>query len=149
MSAEIWPVTEGFAAEVGEVDLAKPISEADWATIEEAYNTYSVLVFPDQHLEQEQHVEFARRFGPIDRSMIVDMDADARVKPEIADVSNLTAKGEVMAADNRMLDFQRGNRLWHTDSSFKTGAVQILCVVSNRGAVFGRPNRVRGPARLL
>ena len=119
MTAQVWPVTDSFAAEIGDVDLSQPLSDTDWATIEAAYNTYSILVFPDQHLGQEQHLEFARRFGPIDRSMVVDMDSKARVTPEIADVSNLNADGDVMAADDRMLGFQRGNRLWHTDSSFK------------------------------
>lgn len=119
MSAEIWPVTEQFAAEIGDVDLSKPLTDTDWRIIEDAYNTYSVLIFPGQQLAQDQHVEFARRFGPIDKSMIADMDADSRVTEDIADVSNLNPKGEVMAPDDRMLEFQRGNRLWHTDSSFK------------------------------
>jgi alpha-ketoglutarate-dependent 2,4-dichlorophenoxyacetate dioxygenase len=120
MAAEVWPITETFAAEIGDVDLSKPLSGDDWQAIEDAFNTYSVLVFPDQRLKQDEHVAFAKRFGPIDMSMIVDMDdADVRVTPEIADVSNLTNAGEVMDADNRMIEFQRANRLWHTDSSFK------------------------------
>lgn len=120
MTATIWPVTEDFAAEVGDVDLAEPLSEENWRIIEDAYVTYSVLVFPDQHLSQGEHVAFAERFGPIDRSMVVDLsDAEVRVPPDIADVSNLDRRGEVMSADNRMIEFQRGNRLWHTDSSFK------------------------------
>ena len=120
MAAEVWPVTDAFAAEIGDVDLSKPLSDDDWRTIEDAFNAYAVLVFPDQHLREDQHVAFAKRFGPIDRSMVVDIDGgEMRVTPEIADVSNLTAKGEVMDADNRMIEFQRANRLWHTDSSFK------------------------------
>ena len=120
MAAEVWPVTDTFAAEIGDVDLSKPLSDADWRTIEDAYNTYSVLVFPDQRLKQDEHVAFAKRFGPIDMSMVVDIEGgEMRVAPEIADVSNLTEAGEVMSADNRMIEFQRANRLWHTDSSFK------------------------------
>ena len=119
MPAEIWPVTDSFAAEVGDVDLSAPLSDADWHTIETAYHHYSVLVFPEQHLDHGQHVDFARRFGPIDVSMVADMtDVEVRVPTDIADVSNLDGAGRVMQADNRMLEFQRGNRLWHTDSSF-------------------------------
>ena len=55
MKASVWPVTESFAAEIGDVDLSQ-ISADDWSTIEAAYNQYSVLIFPDQHLEQSQHV---------------------------------------------------------------------------------------------
>jgi alpha-ketoglutarate-dependent 2,4-dichlorophenoxyacetate dioxygenase len=121
MSAEVWPVTEEFAAEIGDVDLAQPLSDVDWRVVEDAYHRYAVLIFPDQHLDAGHHVAFAERFGgEIDRSMVVQMDVSARRVPEeIADVGNLDPDGNVMTADNRLLDFQRANRLWHTDSSFK------------------------------
>jgi alpha-ketoglutarate-dependent 2,4-dichlorophenoxyacetate dioxygenase len=120
MSVEIWPVTDGFAAEVGDVDLSRPLADADWQTIEDAFNTYAVLVFPDQDISQDQHVAFAKRFGPIDPSMQANMDmTKLRVPLELADVSNLTASGRIMAADDRIREFQHGNQLWHTDSSFK------------------------------
>jgi alpha-ketoglutarate-dependent 2,4-dichlorophenoxyacetate dioxygenase len=120
MAVEVWPVTESFAAEVGDVDLAQPLSDADWAAIDEAYRKYSVLVFPDQRINHDQHVAFAKRFGPIDMSMMGDMDQkEMRVPLEIADVSNLTATGEIMEPGHRLREFQHGNRLWHTDSSFK------------------------------
>ncbi len=120
MAADVWPVTDSFAAEIGDVDLSNPLSAEDWRIIEDAYNTYSVLIFPDQRLAHDDHVGFARRFGEIDMSMIVEMDhVEVRVPAEIADVSNLTPDGSVMDEDNRMIEFQRGNRLWHTDSSFK------------------------------
>jgi alpha-ketoglutarate-dependent 2,4-dichlorophenoxyacetate dioxygenase len=119
MGASVWPVTEQFVAEIGDVDLTR-LSEADFRVIENAFNRYAVLVFPDQALAQDQHVAFARRFGPIDKSMVVQVEgAQARVPIEIADVSNLDARGEIMALDNRLRLFQLGNQLWHTDSAFK------------------------------
>jgi alpha-ketoglutarate-dependent 2,4-dichlorophenoxyacetate dioxygenase len=42
-----------------------------------------------------------------------------RVRPEIADIANMDAEGNVWRKDSRMRLFQLGNRLWHTDSSFK------------------------------
>jgi alpha-ketoglutarate-dependent 2,4-dichlorophenoxyacetate dioxygenase len=129
MSAQVWPVTEFFAAELGDVDLSQPLSPADWRTIEVAYNTYAVLVFPDQHLDNDQHAAFANRFGDIDHSMQKAMDVDDnRLPSEIADVSNLATDGAVMAAENRMIDFQRANRLWHTDSSFKPVPANASCL---------------------
>jgi alpha-ketoglutarate-dependent 2,4-dichlorophenoxyacetate dioxygenase len=41
------------------------------------------------------------------------------VREEIADIANMDANGRVWAADSRVRLFQMGNRLWHTDSSFK------------------------------
>lgn len=120
MGATVWPVTDTFAAEIGDVDLSKPLSDADFRIVEDAFERYAVLVFPDQILSQDQHVAFARRFGPIDRSMIVEVEgAKLRVPGEIADVSNLDSKGQILAPDNRLRQFQLGNQLWHTDSAFK------------------------------
>ena len=120
MGITIWPVTECFVAEVGDLDLSRPLSEADFRVVEHAFERYAVLVFPDQTLSQEQHVAFARRFGPIDRSMIVQMDGvKPRVPVEIADVSNLDSQGEILAREDRLRLFMLGNQLWHTDSAFK------------------------------
>ena len=79
-----------------------------------------MLVFPDQTLSQEQHVAFAQRFGPIDRSMVMQMDGvKPRVPVEIADVSNLDSWSEILVQDDRLRLFMLGNQLWHTDSTFK------------------------------
>ncbi len=120
MKPSVWPVSEDFAAEIGDLDLSQPLSQADWQLVEEAFRTYAVLVFPDQHVSQQQHIDLALRFGPIDGSMVVDMtDAKSRIRGDIADVSNLDENGEIYAADDRLRLFGHANRLWHTDSSFK------------------------------
>jgi alpha-ketoglutarate-dependent 2,4-dichlorophenoxyacetate dioxygenase len=46
-------------------------------------------------------------------------DAKLRVRKEFADVSNLDPENEMWGKDSRQRMFQLGNRLWHTDSSFK------------------------------
>ncbi len=126
---EIWPVNGDFVAEVGDVDLSQPLSDAAWSLIEDAYHTYGVLIFPNQHLEQGEHIRFANRFGDIDLSMQKSMDvADDRLPREIADVSNLDPDGNVMGEDNRLLYFGRANRLWHTDSSFKPVPANASCL---------------------
>jgi len=120
MGASVWPVTDQFVAEIGDVDLSKQLPDGDFRVVEDAFERYAVLVFPDQVLSQQQHIAFAKRFGPIDRSMIVEVEgAKARVPGEIADVSNLDSKGEILAPGNRLRLFQLGNQLWHTDSAFK------------------------------
>ena len=119
MAVEIWPVTESFAAEVGDADLSKPLSAEDWRTVEEAFHEYAVLIFPDQRLTQRQHVDFALRFGPIDPVKTFVAGVAPRVPVDIADVSNLTADAKPYDENSRLRGFQMGNRLWHTDSSFK------------------------------
>lgn len=120
MAMTIMPVTPDFAAEVHDIDLAKPLSDAEFAEVEAAFDKYAVLVFCDQHLEAEQHLDFARRFGPLETSIAVYRgDETLRVRREFADVSNLNAKNEIWGEKSRLRMFQLGNRLWHTDSSFK------------------------------
>ena len=90
MSAELWPITGEFAAEIGDVDLSQPLDDGDWRLIEDAYNRYSVLVFPGQHLDHGDHAKFAARFGPVAKTIDVDWeDVELRLPPDISDVSNL------------------------------------------------------------
>ena len=102
------------------MDLSAPTSQ-DLEEIKQAFWKYAVLVFPDQKLTQEQHVAFAENFGPMDHSIIKKAVADQklRIRGDIADVSNLGADGRVLEESNRLRRLQLGNRLWHTDSSFK------------------------------
>jgi alpha-ketoglutarate-dependent 2,4-dichlorophenoxyacetate dioxygenase len=120
MAITVCPVTPRFAAEIGDVDLSRPIAPADFQAIREAFTTYSVLIFPDQHLSQDQHLDFARLFGPLETTIALHRkDAKLRVRKEFADVSNLDPENQVWGKDSRQRMFQLGNRLWHTDSSFK------------------------------
>jgi alpha-ketoglutarate-dependent 2,4-dichlorophenoxyacetate dioxygenase len=122
-------MTPGFAAEVGDIDLAQPLSPADEQAIRAAFTEYGVLIFTAQSLTAQQHLDFAKIFGPLERSVASIMPGQAlRVREEIADIANLTPDGKVWDKDNRLRQFQLGNRLWHTDSSFKqpTGYTSML-----------------------
>jgi len=120
MAITIYPVTPSFAAEVGDVDLAAPIDPTHLRGIKDAFTQYAVLIFPDQHLSQDQHLDFARHFGPLETTIAVyRKDAALRLRKEFADVSNLNHENEVWGKESRLRSFQLGNRLWHTDSSFK------------------------------
>jgi alpha-ketoglutarate-dependent 2,4-dichlorophenoxyacetate dioxygenase len=120
MAVTVYPITPGFAAEVGDVDLARPLEAPDLAAIREAFAKYAVLVFPDQQVTPDQHLEFARHFGPLETTIALHRpDAPLRLAKEFADVSNLDHNNKLWGKDSRVRLFQLGNRLWHTDSSFK------------------------------
>jgi len=119
MSITISPVTPNFAAEVGDVNLAR-LAEADLAEIKEAFWKYAVLVFPEQHLTEDQHLAFARHFGPVETDRVLDQKVTPhRLDQSFADISNLTPDGKIWAEDSRQRMYKAGNKLWHTDSSFK------------------------------
>jgi alpha-ketoglutarate-dependent 2,4-dichlorophenoxyacetate dioxygenase len=120
MSIAIYPVTPDFAAEIGDVDLSQPLPDETFAEIQAAFWKYSVLVFPQQDLTPQQHLAFSARFGPVENERTLDPKATpTRYLAEFADISNLDAEGKIWAENSRQRMFKAGNKLWHTDSSFK------------------------------
>ena len=120
MAITVFPVTPGFAAEIGDVDLSRPLAEDDAAAIKSAFWKYAVLVFPEQRLESEEHLAFAQLFGPLESDRVLDPKVSPhRLDHRFADISNLAPDGTIWSAESRQRFYKAGNRLWHTDSSFK------------------------------
>ena len=114
------PVTPEFVAEVGDVDLSQPLAAADVQAIKAAFWKYAVLVFPAQNLTPQQQLDFATNLGPIETERTLDpKSTPSRFASSFADVSNLTADGKIWQEDSRARMYKAGNKLWHTDSSFK------------------------------
>ena len=61
MTITISPITPDFAAEIGDVDLTRPVADADFAAIASAFWKYAVLIFPNQDISQQQ--QLAAHFG--------------------------------------------------------------------------------------
>src|SRR5688572_8853039 len=120
MAITISPITQNFVAEIGDLDLSKPLAAEDVAAVKSAFWKYAVLIFPDQDLTPDQHLAFSLHFGPVETDRVLDTKADPhRLRNEFADLSNLDPTGKIWGAESRLRIFQMGNRLWHTDSSFK------------------------------
>jgi alpha-ketoglutarate-dependent 2,4-dichlorophenoxyacetate dioxygenase len=118
MSIELTSLHPTLGAEVRGVDLTLPVEPAVFAEIEAAFNRYGILVFPEQPVTDEQQLAFSRLFGPLEVNPNY-AGAKMRLRPDVADISNLDAEGRVLARDDRRNLFNIGNQLWHTDSSFK------------------------------
>ena len=121
MTIRIFPITPGFAAEVGDVDLAEPLSRDDEEAIKAAFWKYAVLIFPGQVLTSDQHVAFAERFGPLESNINSYQDEvkKSRIDDRISDVSNLDHDNELLSGESRKRLSGLANRLWHTDSIFR------------------------------
>jgi alpha-ketoglutarate-dependent 2,4-dichlorophenoxyacetate dioxygenase len=118
MAIEVSPLHPTLGAEVRHVDLTRPMPPAVFAEIEAAFDRHGILVFPEQPLTDEQQLAFSRRFGPLEVNPNY-AGATMRLRPDVADISNLDPEGRVLARDDRRNLFNLGNQLWHTDSSFK------------------------------
>ncbi len=110
-----------FAAEAHGVDLTKPLSDEDVAAVHAGMDRYAVLVFHDQPLDDEQQLAFTKSLGEIEHAIGTSLRApdEYRLPTSFADVSNLDKDNKVFARDDRRRLFAIGNRLWHSDSSFK------------------------------
>jgi alpha-ketoglutarate-dependent 2,4-dichlorophenoxyacetate dioxygenase len=112
-----------FVGEVSGVDLCRPITREEVAAIEAGMDEYAVLVFHDQPFTDEQQTAFSRNFGDLEQSgsaSNVTKPEDRRLAMrEIADISNLDKDNRIFGRDDRQRMFNLGNRLWHSDSSFK------------------------------
>ena len=120
MAITISPVTPGFVAEIGDVDLSQPLTPSQVDAIKQAFWDYAVLIFPEQDLVEQQHLAFARHFGPLETNPLsFNKDEQFRLLPELIDISNFNEKNEIWEEQSRKRLFNLGNQFWHTDSSFK------------------------------
>ena len=80
-----------------------------------------MLVFRSQPIDDEQQLAFSRSLGEIEHAIGTSLRApnEYRLPTTFADVSNLDKDNKPFARDDRRRLFGIGNRLWHSDSSFK------------------------------
>ncbi|MBN8902477.1 MAG: TauD/TfdA family dioxygenase, partial [Rhodospirillales bacterium] len=110
-----------FAGEVSGIDITRPLTADQVAAIERGMDQFAVLVFHDQRFDDDSQLAFSRNFGELEvASGDINWGKDRRIaSPHVNDISNLTNDNQVMARDDRKRLFSLGNRLWHSDSSFK------------------------------
>ena len=102
-----------LGATVTNVDLGE-LDDEGFGAVLDAWHRHAVLVFPGQHLGDEQHIAFTRRFGRLERGLT------RRSAGGLGRLSNVGKDGAVVDEENLQARFQRGNREWHSDSSYKS-----------------------------
>ena len=122
MTLTITPLHPCTAGEVAGADLTRPQTPDEVRAIEAGMDRHAVLVFRDQRITDEQQKAFTIHFGALEayktRGHIRER-VDSRLSPGISDFSNLDRDGRILPADDRIWLFKLGDRLWHSDSSFR------------------------------
>ena len=111
-----------FVAFVSDVELKNELETDQVKELDTAINKFSVLVFKNQNINDEQQVRFTKYFGEIEASgnkSNITKAKDRRLSTDLADVSNLDKNNKPFTQNDPRRIFNLGNRLWHTDSSFK------------------------------
>ena len=104
-----------FGAIVTGVKLAQ-IDDVTFADLYQAWLEYALLVFPEQHLSNDEQVIFARRFGELEFDLLP--------------ISNVRRDGTLRPDDGAdgVVKVLKGNMGWHSDSTYMP--------VQAKGAVF-------------
>jgi alpha-ketoglutarate-dependent taurine dioxygenase len=111
MTVSIEPFDAALGAEVRGLDLSRPVDDETFERVRAAYEEHSVLLFRDQKLTPQQHIDFSRRFGKLEIHVL---DQWCHVEhPEILIVSNIKDK-------DRHIGVPHAGRYWHTDLSYMT-----------------------------
>ena len=105
---DIAPLDCTLGARITDIALGD-MSDGEWREVEDAFHEYGALVFPAQHLTDEEHIAFGERFGDIEY-----LRGDAKA----VRISNKRDDGSLMKPEEKRYQTLRGNEGWHTDSSY-------------------------------
>jgi alpha-ketoglutarate-dependent 2,4-dichlorophenoxyacetate dioxygenase len=109
------PIHSEFGARISRVDLSQALDESTFAQIDEAINRYSILLFEDQHMNDDAHLEFTQRFGQLEEEHVSYYSRGEVTY--IGRVGNIDDDGNKVSA--RQIKASTGNEMWHSDSSFR------------------------------
>src|SRR3954467_6038255 len=132
MAITFSPLHSTIGAECAGVEIARPLTPEETATIDEGMDRYAVLVFRrEAPLSTEQQITFTRNFGELEPpyTQIQSSDGKRLDNPALADISNLGPGDRILDRDDRKRLFGLGNQLWHSDSSYKAipARYSLLC----------------------
>jgi len=100
---EVAPIAGAIGAEIGGVDLSRPLPDEQLAEIRRAWLEHLVVFFRDQPLDADAYMAFARRIGkPIEYPFVRGLDAH----PEIIEVKKL---------EHERVNF---GGVWHSDTTY-------------------------------
>ncbi|MXP65205.1 TauD/TfdA family dioxygenase [Roseomonas sp. M0104] len=112
---ETTPLTPVFGARIRGLDIGRGLDAASMAELRDALDRFSVLVFPEQRLDDAAQIAFSEGFGPLERTR---PGAPGAGSPVVV-LSNIGPDGTIAPPTDKQVLNNKANRLWHHDSSFK------------------------------
>ncbi len=119
MALELKPITDCFGAYASGIQLSNNLTSENIAAIEAGMDKYSVLVWRDSVLEDDQQIRLAENFGKLEISLLSNVRGKGGPdNKSLVPISNVGDNGEILDYDGRRLGSQIANQFWHSDSSF-------------------------------
>ena len=120
MAITVTPLTAHIGGRMTGIDVRRPLTPDEVKAVDAGMDKYAVLVLPGQDITDEQQIAFTRNFGPLQNGANATLKRpELRLDPAFADVSNIGKDGKMLARDDRRRMASLGNRLWHSDASFR------------------------------
>ena len=109
-SFEVRPLPGGIGAEIVGIDLGRELNADDFARVHRAHLDHHLVVFRDQRITPQQHIDFSRRFGKLMIHVLHQFHLAGH--PEILVVSNIVEDGKPIGLGD-------AGKYWHSDISYK------------------------------
>ncbi len=111
------PLHPDFGAIVSGMDLTAPLSQEDVKAFNDAVDTYSVLLFRNQDMTDEKQLRLTKAIGDPEAEHV----AYGRTGEVVyfGSVGNIDDQGNQRKEAHDTTKYQKGNELWHSDSSFR------------------------------
>ena len=122
MNFKVLKLKIGFTAEVSGIDLRQNIPYEQKIQLTKLINEYAVIILKNQKINDDEQIKFSENFGfiePAGTNTELTKITDRRLSLKMNDVSNLDKNNKHLTKSNQNRIFGLGNRLWHTDASFK------------------------------
>jgi alpha-ketoglutarate-dependent 2,4-dichlorophenoxyacetate dioxygenase len=120
MTIKVTPLTTHIGGRMTGIDVREPLTPDEVKAVDAGMDRHAVLVLPGQDITDEQQITFTRNFGPLQNGANATLKRpELRLDPAFADVSNVGKDGQRLARDDRRRMASLGNRLWHSDASFR------------------------------
>ncbi len=111
------PLHRELGARVLDVDLTGPLDDETVAALHAAIDRYSVLHVPDQAMTDEAQLALTRRLGEPEEGHVAFGITGERVY--LATIGNVIDADHQRDENDPRTRSQKGNNLWHSDSSFR------------------------------
>jgi taurine dioxygenase len=112
-TVRVVPTDKPVGADIVGLDLSRPLGEADFTAIFDAWMVHHVLRFRGQDLTKEQLLDFSARFGELDRAPI-----NVKGEPWIPGYPNLAVMSNIVVDGQPIGSLGYGEAVWHTDMSY-------------------------------
>ena len=104
------PLSPAIGAEIVDLDLRAPLDDVQFEAVLRAWHRHCVLLFRKQHLEAEDQLRFAGRFGEL--SKVINNHSKNSGHPSVMLVSNIRKDGQLIGG------LPDGEMYFHSDQCY-------------------------------